>query len=61
MEDSTLAVIPAEAFGRLMKKFPKATGYIAQVILTCFAQGRGLVTSNGVSDLERSEHLGCII
>jgi lysophospholipid hydrolase len=29
-EDSTLAVIPAEAFGRLTKKFPKATGHIVQ-------------------------------
>jgi len=29
-EDSTLAVIPAEAFRRLTKKFPKATGHIVQ-------------------------------
>lgn len=28
--DSTLAVIPAEAFRRLTKKFPKATGHIVQ-------------------------------
>jgi lysophospholipid hydrolase len=29
-EDATLAVIPAEAFRRLTKKFPKATGHIVQ-------------------------------
>jgi lysophospholipid hydrolase len=29
-EDSTLAVIPAEAFRRLTKRFPKATGHIVQ-------------------------------
>lgn len=29
-EDSTLAVIPAEAFRRLTKNFPKATGHIVQ-------------------------------
>ena len=29
-EDSTLAVIPAEAFQRLTKKFPKATAHIVQ-------------------------------
>ena len=29
-EDSTLAVIPAEAFRRVTKKFPKATGHIVQ-------------------------------
>lgn len=33
-EDSTLAVIPAEAFRRLTKKFPKATGHIVQGELT---------------------------
>lgn len=31
-EDSTLAVIPAEAFRRLTKKFPKATAHIVQGI-----------------------------
>lgn len=30
MEDTTLAVIPAEAFRRLTKNFPKATGHIVQ-------------------------------
>ena len=30
--DTTLAVIPAEAFRRLTKKFPKATGHIVQGI-----------------------------
>jgi lysophospholipid hydrolase len=30
VEDSTLAVIPAEAFRRLTKKFPKATAHIVQ-------------------------------
>lgn len=29
-EDTTLAVIPAEAFRRLTKQFPKATGHIVQ-------------------------------
>ena len=29
-EDTTLAVIPAEAFKRLTKNFPKATGHIVQ-------------------------------
>jgi lysophospholipid hydrolase len=29
-EDTTLAVIPADAFQRLTKKFPKATGHIVQ-------------------------------
>ncbi|THH33139.1 hypothetical protein EUX98_g1035 [Antrodiella citrinella] len=37
-EDSTLAVIPAEAFRRLTKKFPKATAHIVQVILTRFSR-----------------------
>lgn len=37
-EDTTLAVIPAEAFKRLTKNFPKATGHIVQVILTRFSR-----------------------
>lgn len=37
-EDSSLAVIPAEAFRRLTKKFPKATAHIVQVILTRFSR-----------------------
>ncbi|KAF7302953.1 Lysophospholipase NTE1 [Mycena kentingensis (nom. inval.)] len=37
-EDTTLAVIPAEAFRRLTKRFPKATGHIVQVIVTRFAR-----------------------
>ncbi|KAJ7361203.1 hypothetical protein DFH08DRAFT_843456 [Mycena albidolilacea] len=37
-EDTTLAVIPAEAFRRLTKKYPKATGHIVQVIITRFAR-----------------------
>ncbi|PIL31394.1 hypothetical protein GSI_06095 [Ganoderma sinense ZZ0214-1] len=37
-EDSTLAVIPAEAFQRLTKKFPKAAAHIVQVILTRFSR-----------------------
>ncbi|KAF9074991.1 hydrolase [Rhodocollybia butyracea] len=37
-EDTTLAVIPAEAFRRLTKKYPKATGHIVQVILTRFSR-----------------------
>ncbi|GBE77538.1 Lysophospholipase NTE1 [Sparassis crispa] len=37
-EDSTLAVIPAEAFRRLTKKFPKSTAHIVQVILTRFSR-----------------------
>lgn len=32
-EDTTLAVIPADAFQRLTKKFPKATAHIVQGIL----------------------------
>lgn len=38
LEDTTLAVIPAEAFRRLTKKYPKATGHIVQVILTRFSR-----------------------
>jgi len=34
--DTTLAVIPAEAFRRLTKKFPKATGHIVQGIFSAF-------------------------
>jgi hypothetical protein len=30
VSDTTLAVIPAEAFGRLTKKFPKASAHIVQ-------------------------------
>ncbi|KAI0049281.1 patatin-domain-containing protein [Auriscalpium vulgare] len=37
-EDSTLAVIPAEAFRRLTKKFPKASAHIVQVIMTRFSR-----------------------
>ncbi|KAI0031137.1 patatin-domain-containing protein [Vararia minispora EC-137] len=36
--DTTLAVIPAEAFRRLTKKFPKATAHIVQVIMTRFSR-----------------------
>ena len=32
LEDTTLAVIPAEAFRRLTKKYPKATGHVVQGI-----------------------------
>ncbi|KAK9470104.1 uncharacterized protein V1510DRAFT_432365 [Dipodascopsis tothii] len=35
-EDSTIAIIPAEAFRRLTRKYPKATAHIVQVILTRF-------------------------
>ncbi|CAG8498260.1 9095_t:CDS:2 [Ambispora gerdemannii] len=34
--DTTLAVIPAEAFHRLTEKFPKSVAHIVQVILTRF-------------------------
>ena len=34
-EDSTLAVIPAEAFQRLTKLFPKAAAHIVQGVLMC--------------------------
>ena len=34
--DSTIAVIPAEAFRRLVKIYPKASSHIVQVILTRF-------------------------
>lgn len=37
-EDTTLAVIPAEAFRKLTKKFPKAAGHIVQVIITRFSR-----------------------
>ncbi|KAG8735024.1 phosphatidylcholine and lysophosphatidylcholine phospholipase, partial [Ceratobasidium sp. 414] len=36
--DTTLAVIPAEAFRRLTQKFPKASAHIVQVILTRFSR-----------------------
>ena len=36
-EDSTLAVIPAEAFQRLTKKFPKAAAHIVQGERTSFS------------------------
>ncbi|EJU00079.1 patatin-domain-containing protein [Dacryopinax primogenitus] len=36
--DTTLAVIPAEAFRRLTKNFPKASAHIVQVILTRFSR-----------------------
>lgn len=35
--DSTLAVIPAEAFRRLTKKYPKATGHIVQGLIKFIA------------------------
>ncbi|EJD03753.1 patatin-domain-containing protein [Fomitiporia mediterranea MF3/22] len=38
VEDATLAVIPAEAFRRLVKQFPKASAHIVQVILTRFSR-----------------------
>ncbi|KAI0304599.1 patatin-domain-containing protein [Russula brevipes] len=37
-EDTTLAVIPAEAFRRLTKKFPNASAHIVQVIMTRFSR-----------------------
>ncbi|KAL1413178.1 phosphatidylcholine and lysophosphatidylcholine phospholipase [Vanrija albida] len=36
--DSTLAVIPAEAFRKLTRKFPKAAGSIVQVVLERFSR-----------------------
>ena len=36
--DSTLAVIPAEAFKKLTKKFPKASGTVVQVVLERFSR-----------------------
>ena len=36
-EDTTLAVIPAEAFRRVTKNFPKATGHIVQGMELIFA------------------------
>ncbi|KAI9886842.1 MAG: phosphatidylcholine and lysophosphatidylcholine phospholipase [Watsoniomyces obsoletus] len=35
-QDSTIAIIPATAFRRLTRMYPKATGHIVQVILTRF-------------------------
>ncbi|KAN0124895.1 hypothetical protein V8E52_001447 [Russula decolorans] len=37
-EDTTLAVIPAEAFRRLTKQFPNASAHIVQVIMTRFSR-----------------------
>jgi lysophospholipid hydrolase len=34
-EDTTLAVIPAEAFRRLTKKFPEASAHIVRGVLSC--------------------------
>jgi lysophospholipid hydrolase len=36
--DTTLAVIPAEAFKKLTRKFPKASGSIVQVVLERFSR-----------------------
>lgn len=36
--DTTLAVIPAEAFRKLTKKFPKASGTVVQVVLERFSR-----------------------
>jgi lysophospholipid hydrolase len=36
--DSTLAVIPAEAFRKLTRKYPRATGSIVQVVLERFSR-----------------------
>jgi lysophospholipid hydrolase len=36
--DTTLAVIPAEAFRKLTRKFPKASGTIVQVVLERFSR-----------------------
>jgi lysophospholipid hydrolase len=36
--DTTLAVIPAEAFKKLTRKFPKASGTIVQVVLERFSR-----------------------
>ncbi|ORY25937.1 hypothetical protein BCR39DRAFT_542645 [Naematelia encephala] len=36
--DTTLAVIPAEAFRKLTRKFPKASGQIVQVVLERFSR-----------------------
>jgi lysophospholipid hydrolase len=43
-EDTTLAVIPAEAFRRVTKKFPKASAHIVQGLLTCFHFSCALLT-----------------
>ncbi|KAI9295935.1 patatin-domain-containing protein [Neoconidiobolus thromboides FSU 785] len=44
--DSTLAVIPAEAFQRLIKKFPSSSAHIVQVILTRFQRVTFLTLNN---------------
>jgi lysophospholipid hydrolase len=36
--DTTLAVIPAEAFKKLTRKFPKASGTVVQVVLERFSR-----------------------
>ena len=42
--DTTLAVIPAEAFKRLTKKFPKASGHIVQGVWLLVSSGQPLLT-----------------
>ena len=37
-KDTTLAVIPAEAFRKLTRKFPKASGTVVQVVLERFSR-----------------------
>jgi lysophospholipid hydrolase len=50
--DTTLAVIPAEAFRRLTRKYPKASGTVVQVVLERFSRvtfmtGQSTVLSTG--------------
>jgi lysophospholipid hydrolase len=48
--DTTLAVIPAEAFKKLTRKFPKASGTVVQVVLERFSR---VTFMTGKSDSQR--------
>lgn len=59
-EDSTLAVIPAEAFRRLTKKFPKATAHIVQGnYLSSLITGSILTRFNSDFDAFFPRHFQC--
>jgi len=50
--DTTLAVIPAEAFRKLTRKFPKASGTIVQVVLERFSRVTFMTGESSLSNLE---------
>lgn len=53
--DTTLAVIPAEAFRKLTRKFPKASGTIVQVVLERFSRVTFMTGKLTLSDPDRDE------